>query len=293
MPSAGFLRQKWVKRHRYVLEECEALPVVAGLVDLPPSERVPNIRWQPPFHPDLTLVSRWGGSFLRFWWECRSCHRRVENLYRPPSAEAMDWRCRKCHDLIYGSQRYGFAHPLRKILTNRKRSTTIKKARRMARRWDRLYEERLKPMTQPTPVVSQSDRELTEKFSQRFKEQTQAGNQLVLEATLGAPKPAVPKVFWEPREKIKIDSPEELQNTLHRLRQLATEAPTQRVRTQAQRLLNRHARDVEREAKRLAKSQQPKVAPQKIFSASKLTPAQVAAAEAIAAELEDASFDQV
>ena len=293
MPSAGFLRHKWSKHHRFVVEECEALPVVARLVDLPPSERVPNIRWQPPFHPDLTLISRWGGPCLRWWWVCHICHRRVENLYRPPSAEAMDWRCRKCHDLIYGSQRYGFAHPLGKILTNRKRSTTIKKARRMARRWDRLYEERLKPMTQPTPVVSQSDRKLTEKFSQRFKEQTQSGNQLVIEATLGAPKPAIPKVFWEPRAGSIVDSEEERAKTLARLRQFAESGPTSKIRKQALRLLKQHARDLKRVARIEAKNQQPKVVSQKVCPAFKLTPAQIAAAEAIASALEDATFDQV
>lgn len=67
MPPAGFLLNKWTKRHHYVLEECEALPVVAGLVDLPPSERVPSIRWQPPCYPALTIVSRWGGPCLRWW----------------------------------------------------------------------------------------------------------------------------------------------------------------------------------------------------------------------------------
>lgn len=142
MPTAGFLRHKWPQRHTHVIEECTALTVAEGLLELPSGKPSSYPYWRPPSYPGLTMVVRMGGPCLRWWWQCPTCYRRVENVYRPPKAPTNDWRCRKCHSLVYASQRYGFAHPLRKVLTHRKRRTAIKKAHRDHYRWERERKKR-------------------------------------------------------------------------------------------------------------------------------------------------------
>lgn len=143
MLTAGFLRQKWPQRHKHLVEECvsarRALHVGDVLPDLMEhAYRHAITRWSPPAYPHLTLVSRQAGPFKRWWFVCPGCRRRCESVYALPDVARPEWRCRLCHGLIYASQRCGFRHPLRRVLTRRKKITRQKDARRMERRSARL-----------------------------------------------------------------------------------------------------------------------------------------------------------
>ena len=132
MMSAALERYKWPKLHERVVEECRSLDV-SDVLTLDAFHRARLRSWSPPTHPWLLLVSRWGGPFRRWWFECPECGRRCETLYRPPGPLHEDWGCRMCWDLIYASQRYGRRHPERQVLTRRKRVTRAKRAEQLAR----------------------------------------------------------------------------------------------------------------------------------------------------------------
>src|SRR5438128_2671402 len=142
MISAAFLLRRWPKRHDHLVEECVAARQALHVGDVLPHLTGWHghvIRsWNPPTRPYLTLVPRMAGPFRRWWFLCPRCRRRCEALYAMPGASREDWQCRLCHRLIYASQRYGFRHPLRRVLTHRKRTTrrkdVLRAERRMARR---------------------------------------------------------------------------------------------------------------------------------------------------------------
>ena len=122
MPNAARIEPyKWPKRHQYVVEECKSLHVNDVSIYLDRFHRSILRTFNPQNYPNLLLVSRMGGPFKRWWWECPHCRRRRDALYLPPDVSGWDWRCRKCWDLVYASQRYGYRHPLRKKLTYRKK----------------------------------------------------------------------------------------------------------------------------------------------------------------------------
>src|SRR5262245_20840991 len=153
MLSAGFLRQKLPKRHEHLVEDCVkarwVLHVSDVLHELTAHWHHRIIQsWNRPSHPRLTLVPRQGGPFRRWWFVCPRCRRRCESLYVPPDVAGDEWRCRLCWGLIYASQRHGFQHPLRRVLTRRKRISkqrdVVRAERLMRRRQARL------PAPQPT-----------------------------------------------------------------------------------------------------------------------------------------------
>ena len=141
MRSAVFLSQQWPMRHEHLVEECVAAGGVLHVNDVLPLltgwHRAVISRWSPPTYPHLTLVAQMGGPFRRWWLVCPGCKGRCDALYTPPNVSHEDWRCRRCQGFIYASQRYGFRHPLRKVLTHRKRISGQREVMRQERRWAR------------------------------------------------------------------------------------------------------------------------------------------------------------
>src|SRR5262252_7042986 len=131
MLTGGFLRQMWPKWHEHLVEECEALHVNDVLWSIQPSQLATRWEWTIPGPLTVRLVARRAGPFKRWWIVCPRCGRRRDALYLPPGRTR--WACRDCHDLIYASQRHGFRHPLRKVLTHRKRISLRREVYRQAR----------------------------------------------------------------------------------------------------------------------------------------------------------------
>jgi hypothetical protein len=132
MLSAGFQLQKWPKCHEHVIEECDVLHVTEVLRRVQPSLLATRWEWTVPGPLTVRLVARRGGPFKRWWIECPGCRERRDALYLPPDASR--WACRTCHQLVYASQRHGFRHPLRKVLTYRKRIGLRREILRQQRR---------------------------------------------------------------------------------------------------------------------------------------------------------------
>ena len=126
MRSAAFLARQWPRVREYLVEECVAARRVLHVNDVLPQltgwHRAIISKWNPPTHPQLTLVPRMGGPFRRWWFVCPRCGDRRDALYSLPGGSPTDWRCRACHGLIYASQRHGPRHPLSRVLTRRKRA---------------------------------------------------------------------------------------------------------------------------------------------------------------------------
>jgi len=135
MLTAGFLRQQWPKWHEHLVEECDVLHVNDVLRSINPSELATRWEWTLTGPLAFRLVARPGGPFKRWWIECPRCGERRDALYLPP--DATRWACRECHGLIYATQRHGFRHPIRKVLTHRKRVTLQREVSRQQRRWKR------------------------------------------------------------------------------------------------------------------------------------------------------------
>src|SRR5262249_4885307 len=79
--------------------------------------------WAPPEHAPLTILPCRSGFFERRWLlVCPKCRRKTETLFVAPGGRDDDWRCSKCWGLIYAIQRWkSLRHPLRRVLTHRKR----------------------------------------------------------------------------------------------------------------------------------------------------------------------------
>ena len=120
MYSPAFERQKWKKKHDYLVEHFEPLNVrdVLGYISAYHCDN--RLPWSPPTHPHLTVVPR-KRSPVRWYFLCPVCGRRCEDLFPPYLGATKDLKCRICSNLIYASQRHGKRHPLRKTLTPRKR----------------------------------------------------------------------------------------------------------------------------------------------------------------------------
>lgn len=130
MYSPAFERQKWNKKHDYLVEQFDPVNVRDILGHIPAHNANHYLSWSPPSHPDLTVVPRKCGCMVRWFFECPSCRRRCEDLYPAYLGDTKNLKCRICSGLIYASQRFSKRHPLRKTLTPRKRLT---EQRRLAR----------------------------------------------------------------------------------------------------------------------------------------------------------------
>ena len=130
MYSLAFERQKWEKRHDFLVEQFDPVNV-RDLLGYIPARHVTNrLPWSPPSHPNLTVIPRRCGCMVRWFFLCPVCGRRCEDLFPAYLGDTKDLKCRICSDLIYSSQRYGTRHPLRKVLTPRKRITEQKRIAR-------------------------------------------------------------------------------------------------------------------------------------------------------------------
>lgn len=125
---------RWQKRHAYVVEECRTIGVRELVRALSPQQRVTLTYWHPPGRPALTIILRQMGAARRWSLRCPACGRRCDALLVPPDVSGEHWRCRRCWGgLPYASQRYGRRHPLRGVLTPRKRLSKAKVEARRAR----------------------------------------------------------------------------------------------------------------------------------------------------------------
>jgi hypothetical protein len=124
MLPPAFISHQFSKRNsKWVVEECSAIRAA----DLPRRDGRPYVAY-----PETPIYPVKSGACIRWYFECPGCDKLVETLYRPPgdNVEPVDCRtaigrlgyaCRSCHRLVYASQRYGKNHPLRQVLTSRKR----------------------------------------------------------------------------------------------------------------------------------------------------------------------------
>src|SRR5215469_15948824 len=107
--NVRFLSHRWTKLHRYVVQECMPLSVA----DIVNARRLPA-HYRKDL-PEVKLVRERTGCTRRTYITCPVCERLCEHLYLPPNIQN-EWACRQCHNLVYGSQRYGRKHLLRRIL---------------------------------------------------------------------------------------------------------------------------------------------------------------------------------
>src|SRR5262245_27197128 len=227
MLTAGFLRQQWPKWHEHLVEECDVLHVNDVLRSINPSELATRWEWTLTGPLAFRLVARPGGPFKRWWIECPRCGRRRDALYLPP--DATRWACRECHGLIYATQRHGFRHPLRKVLTHRKRVTLRREVMRQERRWARV---RAKQDREP-PISAESiaDLERTIAEVQAFGAALKRQREEAAQRREAAAK--------EMRARFAALG----ERALERLRQLAENAPAKHVRERARRRLERYTRE--------------------------------------------------
>jgi hypothetical protein len=135
-----FLVYRWPRVHDLLVEECLPLMVSDIIAGLPYPARRHLERWRSPTY-GLTLVARQAGRARRWSVLCPACLSRRHALYRPPDHRDAPWRCRACLDgvgAIYASQRFGRRHPLRRLLTPRKRVIAQRQARALQRSRERL-----------------------------------------------------------------------------------------------------------------------------------------------------------
>ncbi len=227
MPSLGFLRNKWPKRHEFLVEQCQALHVSEVL---PYLHRL-NLKLIDTYltlstHPYLRVVPRRGGIFKKWYFSCPRCRRPTETLYVPPGQRGYDRRCRVCWSLVYSSQRFGFRHPLRKKLTYRKRVTRLKLIRRQER-------SRSRAMARQRKEFAAMERRYREPH--RVRDEAMRSGPLYDANTAPAPRPATEAVRVQVQARIEADR----ERTLRRLRDLAEQTQDKRVQAQAKRALAR------------------------------------------------------
>jgi len=149
-----------------------------------------------------------------------------------PGASREDWQCRLCHRLIYASQRYGLRHPLRRVLTHRKRTTrrkdVLRAERRMARR-----QVRLQAVTtgQANEAEWWATAEGAKWVAEYFGKPSQASE----------PVQAIGPSTGGTQDDVRALLEAEAERSLATLRGLAEMAKSRRVRVQARRDLGRYA----------------------------------------------------
>jgi len=86
----------------------------------------------------------------------------------PPDWDPMDWQCRICHNLIYATQRYGFRHPLRKVLTPRKKASLRKEILRQKKIRERQKKKQAKLFKESEPTLTGEDTEARSNIDKIF-----------------------------------------------------------------------------------------------------------------------------
>jgi hypothetical protein len=224
MLTAGFLRQQWPKWHEHLVEECDMLHVNDVLRRVQPTLLATRWEWTVPGPLTVRLVARQGGPFKRWWIECPGCGGRRDALYLPPNATR--WACRECHDLIYATQRHGFRHPLRKVLTHRKRATLRREVMRQERRWARGPAKQARAPLMSAEAVADLERAIdnVRAFGEALKRQREEKARQHEAAT----------------KEMQARFAALGERALGRLRQLAENAPAKHVRERARRRLERY-----------------------------------------------------
>ena len=143
----AFEQQKWPKKHDYLVEQFEPLNVRDVLGQISAYHTDNRLPWNPPTHPHLTVVPKKRPP-IRWYFLCPICGRRCEDLF----GDTQNLKCRICSNMIYASQRHGKRHPLRKILTSRKRVSRQKSLARFQQ-----VEARQKEKTRRLVQESRSD----------------------------------------------------------------------------------------------------------------------------------------
>ena len=81
MYSPAFERQKWEKRHDFLIEQFDPVNIrdILGYI---PARHVNNrLPWSPSNHPHLTVIPRRCGCMVRWFFLCPACGRRCEDLF--------------------------------------------------------------------------------------------------------------------------------------------------------------------------------------------------------------------
>jgi hypothetical protein len=127
---------------------------------------------------------------------------------------------------VYASQRHGFRHPLRKVLTKRKVISLRHEVVRQERRWARVRakQDRVPPM--PADAIADLERAIAEvqAFGEALKRQR--------EETARQREAAA--------KEIQTRLAALVEPSLARLRQLAENAPTKQLRERARRRVERY-----------------------------------------------------
>jgi hypothetical protein len=121
--TPGFIAQRFPRRYAHTIEDCVAagsvLTVAEATAALSSAKRRRLLRWTWAERPSVCLVAGRMGASRRWWFQCPSCQRRCEALYKPPSDPGREWSCRICAGVTYGSRRHGRRHPARQVPTPR------------------------------------------------------------------------------------------------------------------------------------------------------------------------------
>ena len=156
MITAGFLRQKFEKIYEYTVEECSELHISEYLACLYEQESYssPSHLRPPPVYPELKLIEGRAGIFIRTFFKCPMCgHPRMSLFLAPEDSDIFNYKCRICIGLVYSCQRYGQRHPLRKILTHRKKVSLRNEMMRSRSTNKRPLKSRRKPWENPALLV--------------------------------------------------------------------------------------------------------------------------------------------
>ena len=161
MQTYAFEFRKWPKKHEFVIEQCYFLHIsqVLGWKKTLEEQNLSNYLFFK--FPWLKIVPTRGGFCTKWWFQCPTCERRCENLYREPDSEPEDWGCRKCKNLIYASQRYGHTNPLRKRLTPRKQTTLKKRKIREKQKLKKLQKKQNHVVPSKPFKLEKTDLEVT------------------------------------------------------------------------------------------------------------------------------------
>ena len=130
MITYAFEIRKWEKVHEYCVENCDELHISKAREFLPPYNKQNFLAWQHPQYSWLQLVPKRNGCCVRWWLLCPTCNKCRESLYLTPEAGFNDFQCRVCCSLVYSSQRFSRRHPVRQVLTVRKRIALEKEGAR-------------------------------------------------------------------------------------------------------------------------------------------------------------------
>jgi len=232
--NSAFERHKWPLRHKYVIEECNFLNIKDVLGHLNILQRqYPSADFLSEY-PWLTIVKGRGGFCEKYWFQCPICSCSCENLYREPDSVPEDWGCKKCRNLIYASQRFGANHPLRKVLTPRKKRTQQKKMMRQ----NRIFAKQKKRQNRPEEVDPLLSKEKMIPFLREFKSFIDSGGSITIEVDSSRLAKAENPSKNDLADRSNEMANEAISDALKVVQEIAKNSPSKTNRRRAQKMLD-------------------------------------------------------